>query len=58
MARIQQHMLHLERLSKQYRPFARQVYRLAEAFDDDQIQKLVQQYLTDSTLVGAAPPEE
>ena len=45
MERIQQHALYLEELAPQYRPFAKRISQLAEAFDDQEIQKLIKQYL-------------
>jgi hypothetical protein len=54
MARIQQHARLLEQNSARYRPFAQRVYRLAEAFDDEAIQRLVQQSLNDGALAGVA----
>ncbi len=45
MERLQQQALYLEKLSVEYQPFARHIYRLAETFDDKQIQELVKPYL-------------
>jgi CheY-like chemotaxis protein len=45
MERIRARAHDLENLSEQYRPFARELRRLANAFDDEQIQKLVKHYL-------------
>jgi signal transduction histidine kinase/DNA-binding NarL/FixJ family response regulator len=45
MQRLQEQALHLEELALEYRPFARRIYKLAEAFDDVGIQKLVEQHL-------------
>jgi hypothetical protein len=46
MERIQERARYLEMLGEQYRPFARELRRLADNFDDEQIQALVKQYLT------------
>jgi CheY-like chemotaxis protein len=45
MERIQQRARQLEAASPRYRPFARRIQQLSEAFDDQRIQALVQQYL-------------
>jgi hypothetical protein len=45
MERIQQHARYLEELAPQYRPFAKRISQLAEAFDDQEIQKIIKQYL-------------
>jgi signal transduction histidine kinase/ligand-binding sensor domain-containing protein/DNA-binding NarL/FixJ family response regulator len=58
MAGVQQHALRLERISPRYRPFAERVRRLAEAFDDEQIQELARRHLAAPTLAGALEPEE
>lgn len=46
MGRLREHAQYLENLAVDYRPFAQAVRRLADEFDDEQIQKLVQQFLT------------
>jgi CheY-like chemotaxis protein len=52
MDRLQAHAAYLEGLSPRYRPFAERVRRLAEQFDDRQIQELVEQYLFTQTLAS------
>jgi CheY-like chemotaxis protein len=48
MERIQQRALYLESLNATYRPFARHLYKLAEEFEDEKIQRFVSQYLPDA----------
>jgi CheY-like chemotaxis protein len=45
MERIQEHARRLEARSPEHRAFARQVIRLAEAFDDERLQDLIRPYL-------------
>jgi CheY-like chemotaxis protein len=45
MQRLQERAAALEHASPQYRPFARQVARLAEAFDDERVQELIRQHV-------------
>ena len=45
MAGVQQRVLALEQIAPEYIPFARQIHRLAESFDDEQIQAFVQQFI-------------
>src|SRR5262249_340973 len=45
MARIRERAQYLERVAEDYRPFARELCRLADEFDDERIQQLVQRYL-------------
>jgi signal transduction histidine kinase/DNA-binding NarL/FixJ family response regulator len=45
MERIQQRARHLESLNAAYQPFARHLYKLAEEFEDEKIQRFVGQYL-------------
>ncbi|HEX2910697.1 MAG TPA: two-component regulator propeller domain-containing protein [Chloroflexia bacterium] len=45
MQRLQEYALYLESFSTEYRAFARHIYRLAETFDDEKIQELIEEYL-------------
>jgi signal transduction histidine kinase/DNA-binding NarL/FixJ family response regulator len=45
MERIRERAQYLESLAEDYRPFARELCRLADEFDDEHIQQLVQHYL-------------
>jgi signal transduction histidine kinase/streptogramin lyase/DNA-binding NarL/FixJ family response regulator len=58
MAGVQQHALSLEQLAPEYIPFARHIHRLAEAFDDEQIQAFVQQCIQQPLEGELAPAEE
>jgi signal transduction histidine kinase/streptogramin lyase/DNA-binding NarL/FixJ family response regulator len=45
MERLQERARYLENLSEQYQPFARELRRLIENFDDEQIQNLAKRYM-------------
>ncbi len=53
MDSLQKQAQYLSELSPRYRPFAKRVHALAEAFDDEQIQALVKQYLFEEQPAGA-----